>query len=339
MQNQSNVFTFYLDESLWFKEGQGVRELIGISLEPEISIEEFGQEVRLTGTVALAGEYMLAEEEQWESGASSSRFVDTVEEGEEGAFHFSHAFPVEISVPLNRVSSLDDVHVDISSFDYELPEQNQLRLHAQLNINGIESKSSAQHAESFDESTTFEPVDFNQKEVEERTVVPEQDAPVIQLNEYEAQDKSENVETAESGEEGRWHYKKSQSFSEFFGHEQKEEEETESISSESSVQVEDSSISYAESSSSAPSVSSSVSSSDKHEAKPAPTGMDGIKQVFKHLFPNRDESYTQMKMYIVQEEETLESIADRYGISVKQLERINEYESEVSPGQIVYIPR
>ncbi|KHE69398.1 LysM peptidoglycan-binding domain-containing protein [Halobacillus sp. BBL2006] len=84
--------------------------------------------------------------------------------------------------------------------------------------------------------------------------------------------------------------------------------------------------------------SSSSESSESEESKEAPGGMDGIKQIFKHLFPNREDSYAQMKMYIAQEDETLESIAAKYEVSIKQLERVNEYRGDVSPGQIVYIP-
>ncbi|MBA2173430.1 stage VI sporulation protein D [Halobacillus locisalis] len=323
MQNQQNVFSFYLDESLWFKEGQGVRELIGISLEPEITIEEAGDEVRLKGTVELAGEYVAAEDHDDESPHSSARVVNHVETGEDGEYHFSHSFPVEVTVPLDRVSSLDDVLVDIESFDYEIPATNRLRLHAQVNINGIQpQEQQATNDEAFDEPATVGPFNFPEEKEKESPVLPEREAPVIQLN---------DEQEAKEEESGRWLYKKSQSFPEFFGQEQQqdyvEEVSSESISMDVSVSKEESS-SYVEE-------PSSSSSSEKE----APSGMDGIKQIFKHLFPNREDTYTQMKMYIAQEEETLASIADKYGVSVKQLERVNEYEEEdVSPGQIVYIP-
>ncbi|MFZ0476273.1 MAG: LysM peptidoglycan-binding domain-containing protein, partial [Halobacillus sp.] len=86
--------------------------------------------------------------------------------------------------------------------------------------------------------------------------------------------------------------------------------------------------------------SSNVESSPKgtEEKDEAPGGLDGIKQIFKHLFPNREETYTQMKMYIAQEDETLASIAEKYEVSIHQLEKVNDHRDEVSPGQIVYIP-
>ncbi|TGB04148.1 stage VI sporulation protein D [Halobacillus salinus] len=330
MQNQENVFSFYLDESVWFKEGQGVRELIGISLEPEITIEERGNEVCLKGTVQLAGEYLAVDsQEKEESFNSSVRVIDHVEIGEEGEHQFIHAFPVEVTVPLDRVTSLDEVFVDIEAFDYEIPANNQLRLHAQLNINGIEPQSSQQQAtndETFDQSTTIGPYNMPKETKKQEPLFPEREAPVVQLN------------TESEEESGRWLYKKSQSFSEFFGHE-KQEEATFDVTSQESVSIEESSSSSQESTPESSSESKVESSSHESSEKEAPSGMDGIKQIFKHLFPNREDTYTQMKMYIAQEQETLQSIAEKYDVSVKQLERVNRSDAEdVSPGEIVYIP-
>ncbi|ARI76916.1 stage VI sporulation protein D [Halobacillus mangrovi] len=334
MQNKHNVFSFYLDESLWFKEGQGVRELIGISLEPEISIEDCGDEVCLRGTVDLAGEYVAVQEHNSYNDApvQSARMMDQVQKGEEGVCYFSHSFPVEITVPLERVSSLDDVLVDIESFDYELPANHQLRLHAQLNINGIEEKEKeADNASQFDESATVGPVNYAEPKEEEivRPIFPEREVPVVQLN-----NDYRNDDNQEEEDDGRWYYKKSQSFGEFFG--QAEKPQMPEASPES-VQMQESyeSSSMMDQAESSP---KSESSSESEESKEAPGGMDGIKQIFKHLFPNREDSYAQMKMYIAQEDETLESIAQKYEVTVSQLERANEYRGDVSPGQIVYIP-
>ncbi|MGP4067580.1 stage VI sporulation protein D [Halobacillus sp. B29] len=334
MKNKQNVFSFYLDEAIWFKEGQGVRELIGISLEPEIVIEEYGDEVRLKGTVDLAGEYVPHQSDhKYEEAAplQSVRTMDHVESGEEGVYYFSHSFPVEITVPLERISSLEDVLIDIESFDYELPANNQLRLHAQLNINGVEQKANAaDNSETFDESATLGPVDYKEERKEkENPVVPEREAPVVQLtnrNDLSAQE-------IEAHEEGRWPHKKSQNFAEFFGHDKKEE--TLEVSSESTSVWHENIAEENVSASSSYMESSTKGSEEKEEA---PGGLDGIKQIFKHLFPNREETYTQMKMYIAQEDETLASIAEKYEVSIHQLEKVNEHRDEVSPGQIVYIP-
>ncbi|WJE14545.1 stage VI sporulation protein D [Halobacillus sp. ACCC02827] len=333
MQNKQNVFSFYLDESIWFKEGQGVRELIGISLEPEISIEELGDVVRLKGTVELAGEYIPTGntgDPEDAAFTNSVRIMDHVAPVEGDAYEFRHQFPVEITVPLERVSNLEDVLIDIESFDYELPATRQLRLHAHININGIEEKDKgAANAESFDESARVGPVNFPEDKAQDIPIFPEREAPVFQFDQQQ-----ESVDDKpSSSSDGRWTYKKSQSFPEFFGHTAPASEtppagDEAEPSMETIVDWEEVEVSVEE---------SQTSSSEEQEQK-APGGMDGIKQIFKHLFPNREDTYTQMKMYIAQEEETLSSIAEKYGVTVKQLERVNEHTEDVSPGQIVYIP-
>ncbi|MCA0982584.1 stage VI sporulation protein D [Halobacillus yeomjeoni] len=325
MHKNQNVFSFYLDESLWFKEGQGVKELVGISLEPDITLEERGDEVCLKGSVALVGEYVaVSSEDRHEDHPQlqALKFIHDVQRQQDGLCEFSHSFPVEIIVPLERVSNLNDVLVDIDSFDYELPSSQQLRLQAQMNINGVEQKQAeSSNFKGFDDTKTAGPVDFKQNK-EERFSFPEREAPVTGAKKYENPEPQDDAA-------GRWNSKKSQSLSEFFGHKQEEVTEAQEDFSQN-MEVESAYQSYEQ---------EELPKEESQEGKgEAPGGMDGIKQIFKHLFPNREESFTQMKMYIVQDNETLESIAEKYELPVKQLERYNTDQEDLSPGQIVYIP-
>ncbi|UOR12154.1 stage VI sporulation protein D [Halobacillus amylolyticus] len=339
--NQEQVFSFHLNESLWFQEGQGVRELLGISLEPEVTIENLGEEVRLKGTVVLAGEYMPGQEEDKyaESPAIQSvRVVDSVERGEEGIYQFNHTFPVEVTIPADRVIDMDDVHINIESFDYELPAEHQLRLQAQLNINGLRQEEAAEEPdyEEYDESLTIGPIDFNKND-ESQQVDPGNEAPVFDLQEHRKQQEAEQAEELETSED-RWPYKKSQSLSDYFN--EKKGKQTPDVSSESTSEWEGTTNIVG--SNTSPSPSPLNKAEEVHEDvdnESSSAGVGGIKQIFKHLFPNREDTYTQMKMYIAQDDETIEAIAERYEIPVKQLEKINNLEADVSPGQIVYIPR
>ncbi|WP_163526487.1 stage VI sporulation protein D [Halobacillus ihumii] len=341
MGNQEEqVFSFYLNESLQFKGGQGVRELLGISLEPEITLEDLGEEVRLKGTVILAGEYMPGQEEDKYADTApiqSGRIVDLVERGEEGVYEFSHSFPVEVTIPADRVDDADHVHINIESFDYEIPAEHHLRLEAQLNINGLrqEQDSPAPEQEVFDESLTVGPVDFNHEEPERP------DTPIFDLQEHRKLQELEQPEdiNEQEEEEGRWSYKKSQSLSDYF--KESKIEHIQEISSESTSEWEGTTNHVNASETPPHSTLASYQEGEENEngeeASPS-AGVNGIKQIFKHLFPNREDSYTKMKMYIAQDNETVEMIAERYEVPVKQIEKINNLEEDVSPGQIVYIP-
>ncbi|MFC7321048.1 stage VI sporulation protein D [Halobacillus campisalis] len=343
MQNNQE-FTFYLDESLWFKEGQGVNELLGISLDPDVSITDLGEEVRLHGFVVLSGEYLPnpdIEPYRNQDAIPVGRVLE-VADAEDGVAEFSHSFPVEITVAKDRVDDLDKVVINIESFDYELPEPANLSLHAQISMMGIKQEQTAAPEKDDHEMITIGPVryteeetlavdevDFNKDtgeetlaadEVDLKKDIEEETLPVDEVSLYEnTKEDSLRNERYETYEESS-RKEKTQSLSEFFYTNEKEiEEETEL------VEDEDDSETYE---------AENVSNVEE-ESSPS---VNGFKQIFQHLFPNRDETYTQMKMYIVQEDETIQMIAERYEVPVKQLEKVNGVEDEVSPGQIVYIP-
>ncbi|WP_173916000.1 LysM peptidoglycan-binding domain-containing protein [Halobacillus sp. Marseille-Q1614] len=301
MENNQE-FTFFLEESLWFKEGQGVNELLGISLEPQVSISDLGEDVRLHGFVQLSGEYLAKDQKEMyrdDDVRQAGRMIQKVERSaeDEDVSEFFHMFPVEITVSKDRVADMEDVVINIESFDYELPESNQLRLHAELVMNGILQERSV-----------------NREEAEQEDIITL--GPVVYKEEKEDEIRTVNAELEESSRK-----ETHQTLADFFQTKEPEaeveqeyvEEETEGEGAEGD-------------------------DTQQEEQEESPPSVNGFKQIFQHLFPNRDETYTQMKMYIVQEDETIEMIAERYEVPVKQLEKVNQVEDDVTAGQVVYIP-
>lgn len=141
-QNQS-CLRFSLEESIWFHKGQEVSELFSLSIEPNVTISERNQYVVIEGSLEVSGEYRgIGESKVWENTNSTQeiqqRYVQSVERNEENdMFTFYHAFPVDISIPSNRIESRNLVEVDISTFDYSMPENSCIKLIAELMITGI----------------------------------------------------------------------------------------------------------------------------------------------------------------------------------------------------------
>ena len=102
--NQSYL-RFSLEESIWFQTGQEVAELVSISLDPSITIQESDQYVTIKGSLELSGEYNRDDYELEEEldYFSNPKFVQSVEVRGEGVYLFSHHFPVEITIPKNRI--------------------------------------------------------------------------------------------------------------------------------------------------------------------------------------------------------------------------------------------
>ncbi|MGJ7920532.1 stage VI sporulation protein D [Neobacillus sp. LXY-4] len=137
-ENQSHL-RFSLEESVWFQKGQEVAELVSISLDPNITIIENDQYVAIRGSLELTGEYKRFEDEttEQEEAISAPKFVQSVEEREEGIYEFLHRFPVDITIPNNRIQSVYDIDVTVDSFDYAVPERSCLKLVADLTISGL----------------------------------------------------------------------------------------------------------------------------------------------------------------------------------------------------------
>lgn len=160
--NQSSL-RFSLEESVWFQKGQEVEELVSISLDPNITIQENEQYVSIRGTLELSGEYKRyqTEETEAEESVSAPRFIHSVEEREEGICEFLHHFPVDISIPNNRIQSVYDIDVDVESFDYLFPERSCMKLTADLKISGLYGD---QQYVPVSEDSEFEMNDFERNE-------------------------------------------------------------------------------------------------------------------------------------------------------------------------------
>ncbi len=137
--DNKSYLRFSVEESVWFQKGQEVSELVSISLDPDIVIQEHDQYVSIRGALQLAGEYRIDENSNAEDDRdfTTVRVVNQVTTREDGVSELNHSFPVDITIPKNRIQNLDDVYVAIESFDYELPKRGCLQLVADLSISGI----------------------------------------------------------------------------------------------------------------------------------------------------------------------------------------------------------
>ncbi|RLL47954.1 stage VI sporulation protein D [Oceanobacillus piezotolerans] len=355
MSEEKSVFSFELNESLYFDKGQEVAEMRGISLEPEITIQPYNDYISIRGVIELQGQYEALEGMEEETitdfeAFEAKRYMEKVEVNEEGFVTFSHRFPVEISVPTYRVSDLNAVTVSVESFDYELPEEGQLKLYSTISIYGIDQDVKEPRLQDVEENTVEEIVD-TEEEIEERE---EEIAEETHAEEFRKEDSFEfelkfpqegssheedihslsttpslspEAETTqeddneEEDETGRWLFKtKSQSLQEFFGHTQEvEENETEDNNDyEMDDELEE--------------------DDEVDEEERSPQDVSYLADIFRN---SEQEGFTKMRLCIVQKEDTLESIAERFQVSALSLIKQNKLEDDfdVTEGQLLYIPQ
>ncbi|MFA1822532.1 stage VI sporulation protein D [Virgibacillus oceani] len=349
MSQGNQTFRFELNESIYFEKGQEVTEMKGISLDPDITIEPFHDYISIRGVIELQGEYeKKTYEEQGEEDVfnldnfESKHYVERVVDLEDGDAQFTHRFPVEISVPTYRVTDLNDVTVHIESFDYELPEESLLKLYSTIEIHGIHETMKERDTESVEEAgekseedpdTLQRPENASfQFEVKDQADAPPElesfntdHLPVLEEEQTEAPE--------EPVEKDRWKYKETKTLKEFFSQLSSSESKSSSASSEESS---DSSSEWFETSvDESSSVPYELSSDDREEET-----TEEVNYLSAMFRGEDEEGHTKLRLCIVQDKDTIESIAERYQISALQLIKQNglDDEFEIRTGQLLHIP-
>jgi stage VI sporulation protein D len=377
---------------LWFRKGQEVEELVSISLDPDITIQENDQYVTIRGSLELTGEYKSYEptNENEDEEVTSQKFVERVDAREGGNCEFSHRFPVDITIPNNRIQSIYDIDVLVESFDYSIPERSCLKLAAELTISGLygieqQQKQQQQPQEEVVEleliprsEIEFFEEDDEEIEVELASVQGSyQDNFLFEAEARKLQEEDESVEILpkfptfnyqpqEDVEEEA--NQPSLDFVEARSESSKPAWEFEETRSESSQPTWNFQEARSEASQPAETIQPEVvevepappptaqfeeevhpaeESSSVHEEAP-PKNIKKKKAPKKksmtltEFFARKDESSAQakVKVCIVQKGDTVNSVADRYDVSVQNLMRINNLElsQDIFEGQVLYIP-
>jgi stage VI sporulation protein D len=359
-ENQSSL-RFSLEESLWFRKGQEVAELVSISLDPDITIQENDQYVTIRGSLELTGEYKSFNETYVgeEENLSTQKYVQNIEERDEGVCDFSHRFPVDITIPNNRIQSIYDIDVMVESFDYTLPERSCLKLSAELTISGLYG---TQQSESKEEAQNFEILNRNHAEQAEQTEQTEQ---AEEIDEVETNDDNQ-LFVAEArrlpeeeivpeyspypnfsyqGANEEFSYQEEDYYegrNEGEGAQHIEIAENEQTFEEKHVEFKKEEVSIHEESS---------SSSSDHDSPPKKSFKSKVVEKLTkkksmsltEFFARKEEGgddQVKLKVCIVQKGDTLDRLAERYDVTLQNLLRVNHLElnADVNEGQVLYIP-
>ncbi|MDA7027593.1 LysM peptidoglycan-binding domain-containing protein [Bacillus sp. CLL-7-23] len=172
--SQNNRLQFSVEESICFQKGQEVLELLSISLDPDISVQEVNDYVSIRGSLELTGEYNIDQTREYAELPATSRVVEEVRLKEEGIAELTHCFPVDITIPKNKVNHLNDVFVFIDAFDYQLTDPRMLTIQADLAIEGLLNMNGeteeAQHPQtSAVVEEELEPIDRSGSNAEEKS--------------------------------------------------------------------------------------------------------------------------------------------------------------------------
>ncbi|MER1934274.1 MAG: stage VI sporulation protein D [Priestia megaterium] len=383
-QDNLSCLRFSVEESVWFQKGQEVSQLLSISLEPQVSIQEYDQYVSIRGALQLTGEYETYEGEHSLREYTNENQVQSISVREDGTAELSHQFPVDITIPKNRIQSIEDVYVSIDLFDYELPGTNQLQLMADLSITGLyEQHEEREEEEEFSEEqhiVSYEEVDDDEEVYTENVAQEEEQEFDVSYREAPALLEAEAIEEEHSEEEHseEEHSEETPSyFSSVFKKESRaepvveyEEEAYEpfevEVKKEAQIEEEreDNVIelfqlrqeqeSFEESQASELNTYADVQREvEQEEAEQEEekiivefrkeeneSGRNENALYLTKLFSREEEAFSTWKLCIVQDGDSLDTIANRYNTNVQNILRVNnlEDEYELEEGSILNIP-
>ncbi|WP_368774569.1 LysM peptidoglycan-binding domain-containing protein [Bacillus aerius] len=398
--SQNNRLQFSVEESIYFKNGQEVSELLSISLDPDILVQEVNDYVSIRGSLELTGEYNINQEELMGESSSyaSYRQADEVKVREDGTAELLHQFPVDITIPKNKISHLNDVFVFIDAFDYQLTESRLLTIQADLAIEGLldegtpeplvgepyefvhraeeeygdvtyeyqaqseygeheenaeqqvvlqhEARTEQEEDEIDIETVMVEETEEEEENEEEEAVAlgyrsfPEaqvQEPPFFDppklLEEEERDDTFFEVEVRKDPEAESKEEEEPPAYPAFespaYQMEQTQEERDDSYQFERLYERE------------APKVYESAQEAEEfeHDQREA-SGSENSLYLTKLFAKQEEEDFSRMKICIVQQEDTVDRICERYQLNVQQLLRTNSLsvDAELEEGQILYIP-
>lgn len=106
------------------EEVPAIRELDEVELTPQIQVAVQGDQAVVSGYLLLTGSY---------SGQAGA--------GTREGLTLEHTIPVEITLPISRIRSVEDISVAIDNFDVDLLSPNSLNVTGVLSLNGIEMVS------------------------------------------------------------------------------------------------------------------------------------------------------------------------------------------------------
>ncbi|WP_270179474.1 stage VI sporulation protein D [Alkalihalobacillus sp. CinArs1] len=345
MQNDSHLH-FSVEEQVWLKKGQEVEEVLSISLDPEISIEEYEDYVAVKGCLYLSGEYLQREYEDYEDREDETsvyRSVHEVETREDGTATIGHRFPVDITIPSSRISKLEDIFVTVDTFDYTLCETNCLQLNADISISGIQGDAGYPNYEndseveyddeveleeerSSDESVWENDVKYVSDEAEEPVMFPQSKrTPQVDMRAKASQTDEEPAEVQYEAMNNETNYDLltrmagQNAESSYYNH------------NEESAQRGNYEAEYDE-------YSDYAEASEETVEEREPVREENALYL-TNMLTKDEENFSKMKMCIIQPGDSLTEIAERYRVLPSHLARVNRLdEEEVTEGQILYIP-
>lgn len=351
MDNQQSGLRFDIYERVHLpEESEGIRELSDLELVPMIRMIREGEQALLTGNLVLSGSYESDGEHRGEQ-------------------KLEHLIPVEITLPINRIRSFDQIAVDIDNFDVELLSSRTLNVTGVLSLQGVEVLTHAQEQEedgevvfihhvSDDDEGAQPPMNRGEKEDPSGVDAAQMTQTEPESQEYDnpeffqselAEDtvSQETVEFEDIGENAE----KLQPVKIAIGGKREPERENETPVNLQTLlfkETPESSMPAREAESPAITLQEQsggtakpfIQAEAETETANRENERDGVEWKKLFLQSSTDTAqFSRLRIRIVQKDETVETIASKYNVPPQKIRLLNRLgDQDVAEGQLIYIP-
>lgn len=283
-------------------------ELLELDLYPDVEMKDRGNHLKIEGFLRLKGAYQPAEE------ATEDRDQYDDEKREE----LSYIIPVEITLPADR-AEMGQISAEIESFDYQVLSPFELQIDAILLIDGLIPEKEEEAAPIEDDVPMFsgsEATIETKSHSEEFDSKKEESVSLEQKGDNEAND-STPLEAVEA-------FQEEVQPDEEAGEQQhaiEPQEQTALPEEEEGQQIE-------------------VDEQVENESDSFDDELDSEQEDWaKWLLKEKEENFTPMKIVIVQENDSVQDLAERYEVPPSQIRQANQLDDqELEKGQTVFIP-
>lgn len=284
-----------------------IKQLLELDLYPDVQINEKGDHLKIEGFLRLKGVYFGEETKETKSYDSEKR--------EE----LSYIIPVEITLPADR-AQLKHISAEIESFDYQVLSPFELQIDAILLIDGLIPDQEEEGVQTEPSTPSFS---GSKAMIEPKTAATEdQPAEELEVSQPEASFEEGDSQVLEESPtphtEENPEVEKKQTLDESVVEQQEaEKQEEESIEAKEENQ------------------SDAIAMEEETEQELEQKDDDWA----KWLLREREENFISMRMVIVQENDSINQLAERYEISPNRIRQVNRLDDrEPEKGEIIYIP-
>ncbi|MDF2606712.1 MAG: spoVID, partial [Bacillales bacterium] len=308
-----------------------------------VHIEEQNNYISLSGYLQLSGEYEPAiNEVAFEDTLreiSPLRTIEDITPNENGVWSLYHRFPVDITIPKNKVQTLEDITIKINMFDYDLPTLDRIEIKADVSICGICQEQAVPKPDAvavqgyedinqdyFDVYKVRDPQIYAQLDVDNFSPVEVREYADLDTNQFDQIEQPKPVEV--------------RGYSNFNQYEQPQAVEARGYNEQPQPVDASKFVEYTEVPVANLMPNFKENQDEVYEEENVTTKSRAEDALYLTKFLcDKENAQSRVKLYFVQYGDSVVSIASRFNVPVQQINRVNNIDDDnLSEGQLLYIP-